>query len=239
MFRLVPLLRDPAFRWYLIARTSSQLGDGLISIALLFGALRLGASPTAVGLVLLAGRLPVVVFTLVGGVVGDLLSRRLVMFTADAVRCASQGLTAALLLSGHAAVWHLAALQAVAGAANAFFAPAAAGLVADVVPETLRRQANALVNTARITATLVAPVISATLVATVGAGMSFAVDAATFAVSAAALVALRVPVRMMPRDRRCSTPCGTGGVNSAPAPGCGPPRSRSPSSTAPVSLRSW
>ena len=194
-----PLLRNPAFRWYFVARTSSHLGDGLIAIALLFGALRLGASPTEVGLVLLAGRLPVVVFTLVGGVVGDLLSRRAVMLAADVVRCASQGLTAALLITGTAALWHLAVLQAVAGAANAFFAPAAAGLVADVVPETQRRQANALVTVAQNAATLVAPVVSASLVATIGAGASFAVDAATFAISALALVALKIPDKPMPR----------------------------------------
>ncbi|MBB5960680.1 MFS family permease [Saccharothrix tamanrassetensis] len=193
-----PLSRNPAFRRYFVARTSSHLGDGLISIALLFGALRLGASPTEVGLVLLAGRLPVVVFTLVGGVVGDLLSRRAVMLAADVVRCASQGLTAALLITGTADLWHLAALQAVAGAANAFFAPAAAGLVVDVVPEAQRRQANALVNAAQNATTLVAPVGSAALVATIGAGASFAVDAATFAISAAALVALKVPDKPVP-----------------------------------------
>ncbi|MER5268313.1 MFS transporter [Actinosynnema sp. NPDC002837] len=199
MPRLVPaLLRDPAFRWYFIARTSSHFGDGLIGMALVFGSLRLGASLTEVGLVLLVGRLPVVVFTLVGGVVGDLVSRRAVMLAADVVRCASQGLTAVLLITGAGTLWHLAALQAVAGTANAFFAPAAAGLVVDVVPQERRRQANALVNAAQNAATLLAPVVSAVLVETVGAGVSFAVDAATFAVSAAALVALKVPDRPVP-----------------------------------------
>ncbi|MCE6994999.1 MFS transporter [Saccharothrix sp. S26] len=199
MPRLVPpLLRDPTFRWYFIARTASHFGDGLIGMALVFGSLRLGASLTEVGLVLLVGRLPVVVFTLVGGVVGDVVSRRAVMLAADVVRCASQGLTAALLITGAGTLWHLAALQAVAGAANAFFAPAAAGLVVDVVPQEQRSQANALVNAAQNAATLVAPVVCAVLVETVGAGVSFAVDAATFAVSAAALVALNVPDRPVP-----------------------------------------
>ncbi|MFI9813150.1 MFS transporter [Saccharothrix variisporea] len=195
---MTPLLRDPSFRRYFIARTSSHLGDGLISIALLFGALRLGASPTEVGLVLLAGRLPVVVLTIAGGLAGDLISRRAVMVAADVVRCAAQALTALLLITGTAALWHLAVVQAVAGAATAFFAPAAAGLVADVVPEARRGQANALVNASQHAATLVGPVVSAALVATVGAGVSFAVDAATFAVSAFALVTLRVPDKPLP-----------------------------------------
>lgn len=191
-------LRDPAFRWYFAARTLSHLGDGLIPIALLFGALRLGASPTEVGLVLLASRLPTIVFTLVGGIAGDLLSRRAVMFTADVARCGTQGLTAVLLLTGTGTLWHLAVLQAVAGTANAFFAPAAAGLLADVVPPEHRQQANALVGATQNVATLVAPVGSAMLVATAGAGASFAIDAATFALSAAALLMLRVPSRPVP-----------------------------------------
>jgi hypothetical protein len=58
MQRFLPAaLRIPAFRWYFTARMFSNLGDGLISIALAFGALRLGASPTEMGLVLLASRL--------------------------------------------------------------------------------------------------------------------------------------------------------------------------------------
>ncbi|GAA1279926.1 MFS transporter [Saccharothrix xinjiangensis] len=195
---MLVLLRDPAFRWYFTARTSSHLGDGLVSIALLFGALRLGASPTEVGLVLLAGRLPVVVFTLVGGVVGDLLSRRAVMVTADLVRCGTQALTAALLLTGAGALWHLAVLQAVAGGATAFFAPAAAGMLADVVPGSHRRQANALLNATQNGAVLVAPVVSAALVAAVGSGVVFALDAVTFLLSACALAALVVPDRPVP-----------------------------------------
>jgi MFS family permease len=200
MLRFTPApLRDPAFRWYFTARSFSHLGDGLISIALLFGAMRLGASPSEVGLVLLASRLPVVVFTILGGVVGDLVSRRAVMLTADVVRCGTQGLTAVLLLTGNATLWQLAVLQALAGTANAFFNPAAAGLVADVVPEEHRHQANALLTAAQNGAILVAPVISATLVATVGAGASFALDAGTFVISAAALMMLRIPDRPVPR----------------------------------------
>jgi MFS family permease len=200
MQRFLPAaLRIPAFRWYFTARMFSNLGDGLISIALAFGALRLGASPTEMGLVLLASRLPVVVFTLVGGVLGDLMSRRALMLTADVVRCLTQGLTAVLLLTGSATLWQLAILQAIAGAANAFFTPAAAGLVADTVPAEHRHQANALVTATQNAATLVAPVLSATLVATIGAGAAFAADAATFVISAAALLMLRIPHRPSPQ----------------------------------------
>ncbi|MFT7836348.1 MFS transporter [Saccharothrix sp. BKS2] len=131
-------------------------------------------------------------------VAGDLLSRRAVVITADVVRCGTQALAAVLLLIGAGTLWHLALLQAVAATATAFFGPAAAGLLADVVPEAHRRQANALLNATRNGVVLVAPVVSATLVAAVGAGVAFAVDAVTFLISATALAALKAPDRPVP-----------------------------------------
>ena len=56
-----------------------------------------------------------------GGVWADRLSRRAVMLTADAVRLVTQGVIAALLISGRAEIWELVVTQAVYGAATAFF----------------------------------------------------------------------------------------------------------------------
>jgi MFS family permease len=68
------------------------------------------------------------------------------MIAADVVRFGCQAATAALLLSGHAEVWSLMVLQAPAGAATAFFTPAATGLVAALVPSAELRRANALLS---------------------------------------------------------------------------------------------
>ena len=48
----------------------------------------------------------------------------------------------ALLVTGHAQVWELIALQAVGGAATAFYSPASSGLVPQTVPHGALQQAN-------------------------------------------------------------------------------------------------
>lgn len=185
-------LRERTFRRYFTGQALSNFGDALVPVALAFAVLDLDASAGALGLVLLANRLPVVVLVLLGGVVGDKWPRTRVMLSADAVRCATQATTAALLVTGQAQIWHLVSLQAIVGAAGAFFTPAAAGLLPATVSPGNLQQANALVGLSRNTSALVAAGVSASLVATVGSGWAFAVDALTFATSGVFLALLKI-----------------------------------------------
>ena len=113
-------------------------------VALAFAVLELTDSPTALGLVLAAEAVPLVALLLVGGVWADRLPRIRVMLAADVASAAGQGAMAVLLISGHAQVWQLAALAAVAGAADAFHTPALAGLLPATVPAPMLQRANAL-----------------------------------------------------------------------------------------------
>jgi MFS family permease len=184
-------LRERNFRRYFTGQALSQFGDALVPVALAFAVLDLSASAGAIGLVLLANRLPMVVLVLVGGVVGDRWPRQRVMLVTDAVRCACQAVTAALLISGSAQLWQLVVLQAVVGAGGAFFVPAASGLLPATVSSGRLQQANALVGLSRNTTALVAAGISAALVATVGSGWAVAIDAVTFMASGVSLALLR------------------------------------------------
>src|ERR1039457_222516 len=114
-------LRETAFALLLAGRAISSLGDRIVPVALAFAVLDLTGSVTDLGLVLAAQSIPLVVFVLLGGVWADRLPRQWVMLGSDGVRAAAQGTCAALLLSGAAHVWELAALPAVYGAAGAFF----------------------------------------------------------------------------------------------------------------------
>lgn len=96
-------------------------------MALAFAALRVGGTASSLGVVLAAGTLPQLVFALAGGVFGDRWDRVRLMVGSNVVAASAQGLSAVLLLSGVAAVWHLALLAVVVGGASAFFQPAAGG----------------------------------------------------------------------------------------------------------------
>jgi predicted MFS family arabinose efflux permease len=187
------VLAERDFRFVFLAAAVSQIGDQMMPVAIAFAVLDLTGSPADVGYVLAAGTAPLVALLLAGGVVADRLSRRRLMFSADAVRLATDGTLAALLLSGHARLWHLVVLQAVHGAASAFFGPASIGIVPQLVPDDRLQQANALRGMTMSVGGIVGPAIAGALVATVGSGWAVAGNAATFAVSGVFLYRVHAP----------------------------------------------
>jgi MFS family permease len=193
--RLLGVLTEREFRRLYLARAFSLFGDGLVPVALAFAVLNLDRSASALGFVLAARSVSLVLFLLVGGVVADRLPRQQVMIAADLLRLLTQGTTAALLISGHAAVWHLIVLAFFYGGGAAFFLPASTGLIPETVRAEHLQQANALLSLTNSSFFIAGPVVAGGLVATVGPGWALAADAATFLVSAAFLARLRLPER--------------------------------------------
>ena len=82
------LLRRRDFRLLFCAVATSEIGDALNYIALMWLALDSGGAPGVVA-VRLADSLPAFVFGLHGGIAADRWSRRRLMVGADLVRCAT------------------------------------------------------------------------------------------------------------------------------------------------------
>ncbi|HWH95573.1 MAG TPA: MFS transporter [Baekduia sp.] len=186
------LREERQFRLLFLGQALSVIGDRMTQVVLPFAVLSIGGNATDVGLVAAAGFLPFVFLGLVGGVIADRMQRRRILIASDLVRLASQGAAGALLLSGGAEVWHLAALAAVFGAADSFFSPAFTGLMPLTIAEPHHlQQANALRGMSFSTGSIVGPVLGGLLVATIGEGGALLVDAGTFGVSVACLALLR------------------------------------------------
>ncbi|MDX6479408.1 MAG: hypothetical protein QOG29_1995 [Gaiellaceae bacterium] len=188
-------LRERNFRLLFSARTISFFGTNLAPIAVAFGILGIDGSPTAVGLAFAAWTLAQVSTLLVGGVVADRLPRRVVMIASDSANCAIRAAMGALLVSGHAQVWELIALQGLGGAATAFYSPASTGLVPETVPTESLQPANGLMSIARYAAFPLGAAVGGLIVATVGPGYALWLDAGTYATSALLLVSMRLPKR--------------------------------------------
>src|SRR6266699_2757819 len=187
------VLRRPAFRLLFAARGISFFGTNLAPIAVAFGVLGLGGSATDVGLAFAAWTLAQVSTLLIGGVLADRLPRRLVMIGSDVANLCVRATMGGLLVSGHARVWQLIVLQAVGGAAVAFYSPASTGLVPETVPTRLLHQANGFMSIARYAAFPVGAAVGGTLVATIGAGYALLLDGATYGTSALLLGGIRLP----------------------------------------------
>jgi MFS family permease len=189
---LTPLAQRE-FRLMFLGRVSSFAGSTFAFVALPFAVLELTGSATDVGLVVACRSLPQVLFLLVGGIWADRLPRHAVMVGSNLVSGLAQGLSAALLLTGTAEVWHLAALQALGGTATAFFFPASTGLVPQTVSATQLQEANALLRLALNLAQISGAAAAGFLVAGIGPGWAIAVDAASFVVGAVFLARMNLP----------------------------------------------
>jgi MFS family permease len=187
----------PQFRLLFAARAISYVGTYLAPIAVAFAILRNGGGATAVGLSFAAWTLAQVAMLSFGGVVGDRLPRRVVMVGSDTASTVVRTAMGVLLLSGHAQVWELIALQACGGAAVAFYSPASYGLVREVVPEEQLQRANALLAIARYGAFPLGTAIGGSIVVLIGTGTALLVDAGTYATSA--LLLSRIDVESIAR----------------------------------------
>jgi MFS family permease len=197
-----PFPRGREFRLLFAGQTVSSFGDRLVMVAMPFAVLAIpGAGLSDVGLVLGSSALTLALFVLVGGVWADRLPRQLTMLGSDVIRAVAQAATAALLITDHAQVWHLIVLQMVYGAAEAFFRPAALGLVPQVVERDEIQSANALMSLSMNVGMVAGPAAAGLLVAAAGAGVALAVDAGSFLVSALALALLKPRPVVRTEDR--------------------------------------
>ncbi|HYM55720.1 MAG TPA: MFS transporter [Solirubrobacteraceae bacterium] len=189
------VLRHRDFRLLWLAQSASVIGDGIVLVALALFVVQSTGSATDVGLVLAAQSLPLVAFLLVGGVWADRLPRHRVMIATDLVRFALHALLAALIFFGGVRIWQLVVIEIVFGSAEAFFRPAATGVLPQTVPEEEIQQATAVTTMSSNIAEFAGPALATALVLGAGAGWAFTLDAATFLLSAVLLM------RLHPRQR--------------------------------------
>lgn len=183
------------FRMLWIAQSASVIGDNIVLVALSLFIIERTHSATDLGLILAAQALPLVAFLLIGGVWADRLPRHRVMIATDVVRFALHTLLAALIFAGSVAIWQVIVIEMLFRTAEAFFRPAANGLLPQTVAAQDIQPATAITGISNNVAEFAGPGLAVALVLGAGAGWAFALDAATFLVSATFLSQVRPRVR--------------------------------------------
>ncbi|MFF4119213.1 MFS transporter [Streptomyces sp. NPDC001714] len=161
----------------------TSLGANGSLIAAAFAVLDAGGDAGDVGLVAAARTFPLVLFLLVGGAVADRFPRHRVMVAANTLNFLSQGAFAVLVLTGDPRLWQMMLLTALGGTGQAFFSPAAEGMLLSSVSGEQAGRAFAVFRMAMQSAALGGAALGGALVAAVGPGWVLAVDAAAFAVA--------------------------------------------------------
>ncbi len=188
-------LRERNFRWFFAARFISTTGSMMAPIALAFAVLDVSNTASALGQVLAARSIPLVLFLLIGGVIADRIDRALVMQVSNLLAALTQGIVAWLVISGNAELWQLIVLEAINGTVSAASFPAMSSVVPQLVPRSQLQPANVLLSMTRGGLAIIGPSAAAILVVTVGSGWALAVDACTWLIAALCLTRVQIPRR--------------------------------------------
>lgn len=131
---LPPAFRHRRFFWLWLGLLLSITGSQMQLWALFWHVRQLSPNPIAVSAIGAARFIPILLFSLLGGVVADRFSRRKVLFITQSVSMLVAfglwGLTAA----GHIQLWQIYLLTALQAIAMAFDTPARQSLVPNLVP---------------------------------------------------------------------------------------------------------
>ena len=149
----------------------------------------------ALGIVGLVRVGPIIVFSLISGVVADALDRRRLMMVTQVSAALVATALAALAFAGVSVVWPVYLLAALGAAASAFDGPARQALIPNLVPPEHLANALSLNQIMFQSASVLGPSIGGVLIASLGVGSAYLFNAISFVFVIAALVAMRdVPV---------------------------------------------
>jgi MFS family permease len=128
--------RDFRLQW--IGACTSSIGTWMQQVAQSWLILEMSKSPFLLGLDAFLGQIPILLFSLVGGVVADRMDRRRLLLASQVVQLSCAFLIATLLYFKVLQVWHILSISFIVGTAQAFGGPAYQALIPSLVePEDM------------------------------------------------------------------------------------------------------
>jgi DHA3 family macrolide efflux protein-like MFS transporter len=181
-----------------LAQAVSQIGDGMMTVGLVWFTLKLTGSPVSLGSILVASTLPYL-FGIFTGAFVDRWERIVTMLASDVSRGVIVLLIPLLNAVTSIHVWELGVMSFLLGLAGQFFDPAKAALTPSLVPAEELVRANALLSVTRQVLFVAGPAIGGSMIALAGVLGVFYLDAASFFGSGIILLWL---MRSGKRERR-------------------------------------
>jgi MFS family permease len=182
--------RDFRVLWF--GAFTSTVGTWMQKVAQSWLILELTKSPFYLGLDDFLGQLPILLLTVIGGVIADRHDRRRLLLASQYVQMATALTLAALVFWGRVEIWHILALSFVAGLAQAFGGPAYQSLVPTLVEKKDLPNAIALNSIQFNLARVFGPLLAGATLAAVGTALCFALNGISFLVVIVALLSLSI-----------------------------------------------
>jgi MFS family permease len=191
--RIAAALTYRDFRLLWFGALTSSIGTWMQKVAQAWLIVTLTGTESAfyLGLDAFLGELPILLLTLVAGVVADRRDRRHMMLMSQIVQMAAAFLLAGLVFTDAIRVWHILTLSCLTGCAQAFGGPAYQTLVPTLVGKEHLPNAVALNSIQFNLARIIGPIVAGAALASFGMVMCFGINGISFLFVIAAILGLR------------------------------------------------
>ena len=192
LLRIAAAFRHRDFRVLWSGALASTIGTWMQKYAQSWLIVSLTGSTFYLGLDDLLSQLPIILFTLIGGVIADRHDRRRLLIGSQYVQATSAFLLAALVWTGHIQIWHVLALSFLSGCGQAFGGPAYQSLVPSLVPRKDLPNAIALNSIQFNLSRVIGPMLGTPVLILVGAAACFFLNGVSFFIVVIALMSLHI-----------------------------------------------
>ncbi len=194
-----PALQAPEFRRYLTGNFISNIGTQMQAAALAYHVYQLTGSSAMVGLLGIVRVVPLLIFTLFGGVLADHADRRKVMLVTQSLMTFFALLLGLATASGAGGVWWIYVIVGFSCVAISFDGPARQSLVVSLVPTEHFPNAASINGIVWRFSEVIGPMIGGYLIAsTLGLAACYFINAASF------LAVIYAVYRMSPKPPAAS-----------------------------------
>ncbi len=188
--QIPPALRQPKFAWFWWGSLISVAGTQMQVWALLWHISTLSNQPIVVSGIGVMRFLPILMFSLISGVVADTFDRRTVLFITQTVMLLSALALGVLSIFGSMQIWHIYLLTGIQAMATAFDMPARQALIPNLLPRELYTNAFSLNSISFNTGSILGPALSGIVISTLGLHWVYFLNAISYLAVIVALVAM-------------------------------------------------
>jgi len=184
------LYRDFRLLWF--GACTSSIGTWMQVVAQSWLVLTLSGSAFLLGVDSFLGQIPILLFSLIGGVIADRIDRRRVLLGSQYVQMSCAFLLTLLFAFKVVKVWHILALSFVVGCAQSFGGPAYSALVPSLVEKEDLPNAIALNSIQFNLARVIGPMLGGLALTGLGAAWCFGLNGLSFVAVIISLLLLHV-----------------------------------------------
>ncbi|MBI2338125.1 MFS transporter [Candidatus Daviesbacteria bacterium] len=198
-------LKIPVFRNYIAGSFVSEIGNQMQIVAVAWQVYELTGNPASLGLIGLANFVPILLFSLIGGLAADNINRKKLLILSQSALAVTVTLLFVVTSLDLARPWMIYLILVLHSTASCFSLPVRQAVVPSLVPQKFLMNAFSLHSLQFQSATLIGPAIAGFLIAGFGVEAVYFFNVVSFLIFIGSILLIKAPLNLIGPKVKFST----------------------------------